>query len=90
MFTYFLTIFTGNKRLVIRGKFTPKYIESLLRKYILEYVSCNMCRSFEKTTLTKDSVSRLFFLHCDACGCSRSVAAIRAGYHAQIGRRPKK
>ena len=34
----------GNKRLVIRGKFVPKYIESLLRKYILEYVSCHMCR----------------------------------------------
>lgn len=55
----------GNKRLVIRGKFLPKYIESLLRKYILEYVSCHMCRCFEKTNLTKDSVSRLYFLHCE-------------------------
>jgi len=80
----------GNKRLVIRGKFVPKYIESLLRKYAQEYVTCTMCRSFEKTNLTKDSVSRLYFLHCEACGSSRSVAPIRAGYHAQIGRRAKK
>ena len=80
----------GNKRLVIRGKFGPKYIESLLRKYAQEYVTCTMCRSFEKTNLTKDSVSRLYFLHCDACGSSRSVAPIRAGYHAQVGRRAKK
>lgn len=71
----------GNKRLVIRGKFVPKYIESLLRKYIGEYVACQMCRSFN-TTLTRDSVSRLFFVSCQDCGSSRSVAQIRAGYHA--------
>jgi translation initiation factor 2 subunit 2 len=71
----------GNKRLVIRGKFVPKYIESLLRKYIGEYVACQMCRSFN-TSLTRDSVSRLFFVGCQDCGSSRSVAQIRAGYHA--------
>jgi translation initiation factor 2 subunit 2 len=53
----------GNQRLVIRGKFVPKYIESLLRKYLLEYVKCQMCSGFN-TTLTRDQVSRLFFVHC--------------------------
>jgi translation initiation factor 2 subunit 2 len=72
----------GAQRLVIRGKFVPKYIESLLRKYIVEYVTCQMCRSFN-TTLTRDNVSRLFFNQCQECGSSRSVAPIRAGYHAQ-------
>jgi len=72
----------GNHRLVIRGKYVPKYIESLLRKYISEYISCQMCRSPE-TTLTRDSVSRLYFVHCQNCGSSRSVAPIRAGFHAQ-------
>jgi len=71
----------GNQRLVIRGKYVPKYIESLLRKYILEYVTCQMCRS-PNTELTKDSVSRLHFCKCRDCGSSRSVAAIRSGYHA--------
>jgi len=71
----------GNQRLVIRGKYVPKYIESLLRKYIGEYVTCKMCKSPE-TDLTKDSVSRLFFCHCRGCGSSRSVAPIRSGYHA--------
>ncbi len=71
----------GNQRLVIRGKYVPKYIESLLRKYIQEYVTCNMCRS-PATDLTKDSVSRLFFCNCKNCGSSRSVAPIRSGYHA--------
>lgn len=71
----------GNQRLVIRGKYVPKYIESLLRKYILEYVTCQMCRS-PNTELTKDSVSRLHFSKCRDCGSSRSVAPIRSGYHA--------
>ncbi|KAJ8601982.1 hypothetical protein CTAYLR_002715 [Chrysophaeum taylorii] len=72
----------GTQRLVIRGKYVPKYIESLLRKYIVEYVTCQMCRS-PNTTLTRDSVSRLYFIHCQDCGSSRSVAPIRAGFHAQ-------
>jgi translation initiation factor 2 subunit 2 len=72
----------GNQRLVIRGKYVPKYIESLLRKYIVEYVTCSMCRK-PNTTMTKDSVSRLYFMNCEDCGSNRSVAPIRAGFHAQ-------
>lgn len=80
----------GLNRLVIRGKFVPKYIESLLRKYIGEYVTCQMCRSFN-TTLKRDPASRLHFVECVptdgstgvGCGSCRSVGAIRAGYHAQ-------
>jgi len=71
----------GNQRLVIRGKYVPKYIESLLRKYIVEYVTCQMCRS-PNTDLLKDSTTRLQFCNCKDCGSSRSVVAIRSGYHA--------
>jgi translation initiation factor 2 subunit 2 len=71
----------GNQRLIIRGKYVPKYIESLLRKYVVEYVTCEMCRS-PNTDLNKDSGSRLHFLKCNDCGSSRSVAVIRSGYHA--------
>ena len=34
-----------NYRLVITGKYVPKIIESLLRKYIREYVTCHSCHS---------------------------------------------
>jgi translation initiation factor 2 subunit 2 len=71
----------GNQRLVIKGKYLPKYIESLLRKYIVEYVTCRMCRS-PNTELKKDSSTRLYFCQCKDCGSSRSVAQIRSGYHA--------
>lgn len=72
----------GKQSLLIRGKYLPKYIESLLRKYITEYVQCKMCGK-PKTTLTRDSVSRLYFMHCQNCGSSRTVAPIKAGFHAQ-------
>jgi len=71
----------GNQRLIIRGKYVPKYIESLLRKYVVEYVTCEMCRS-PNTCLKKDSGSRLHFLECSDCGSNRSVAQIRSCYHA--------
>jgi len=71
----------GNQRLIIRGKYVPKYIESLLRKYVVEYVTCEMCRS-PNTCLKKDSGTRLHFLECSDCGSNRSVAQIRSGYHA--------
>jgi translation initiation factor 2 subunit 2 len=71
----------GNQRLIIRGKYVPKFIESLLRKYVIEYVTCEMCRS-PNTDLEKDSGTRLFFCKCRDCGSVRSVTAIRSGYHA--------
>jgi translation initiation factor 2 subunit 2 len=71
----------GNNRLVVKGRYVPKQLESLLKKYIMEYVTCHMCRSPE-TTLTRDSVTRLFFLQCETCGSRRSVAPIKSGFHA--------
>jgi translation initiation factor 2 subunit 2 len=73
--------FDGNERLIIRGKYPPKVIESLLRKYISDYVTCVMCRS-ANTELSKDSSTRLYFLNCKECGSSRSVLPIKSGYHA--------
>ena len=71
----------GNQRLIIRGRYLAKYIESLLRKYVVEYVTCEMCRS-PSTDLIRDQRSRLYICKCRECGSQRSVAPIRAGYHA--------
>ena len=71
----------GSDRLLVRGKYQPKYIESLLRKYIQEYVICAMCHNLD-TELTRDPITRLWFMNCKACGSARSVAAIKAGFHA--------
>jgi len=71
----------GNGRLVLKGTFVPKKIESLLRKYITEYVTCHLCKSPD-TDLVKDSQSRLFFVQCHMCGAGRSVSTIKTGYLA--------
>jgi len=69
----------GSARLVIKGKFQPKHIENILRRYISEYVKCHTCKSPE-TTLKKEN--RLLFMVCDKCGSSRSVTAIKSGFQA--------
>jgi len=74
----------GNQRLVIKGRFQPKQIETVVRHYINEYVSCRTCRSPD-TLLKKEN--RLNFIQCKACGSTRSVAQIKQGFVAQVGKR---
>ncbi|GAA6056450.1 hypothetical protein JCM3770_007474 [Rhodotorula araucariae] len=69
----------GSARLVIKGRFQQKQIENVLRRYIVEYVTCKTCKSPD-TTMTKDN--RLFFMTCSSCGSTRSVQAIKTGYQA--------
>ncbi|KAJ2898125.1 translation initiation factor eIF-2 beta subunit [Coemansia aciculifera] len=69
----------GSKRLVIKGRFQQKQIETVLRRYIVEYVTCKSCKSGE-TSLTKEN--SLNFVKCENCGSMRSVAAIKTGFQA--------
>jgi translation initiation factor 2 subunit 2 len=73
----------GNQRLVIKGRYMPKQIESLLKKYIIEYVTCSMCKNPD-TTLTRDSMTRLYFIKCEMCASTRSVAPIKVGFKATL------
>ncbi|KAI1826066.1 domain found in IF2B/IF5-domain-containing protein [Xylaria intraflava] len=77
----------GSKRLVIKGRFQQKQLESMLRKYIIEYVTCRTCKSPD-TTLEKGE-NRLYFMTCNSCGSRRSVSAIKSGFTAQVGKRKK-
>jgi len=73
-------------RLVIKGRFQQKQIENVLRRYLVEYVTCKTCKSPE-TMLTKEN--RIFFVACESCGSRRSVNAIKTGFKAQVGKRSK-
>ncbi|CAI5440109.1 unnamed protein product [Caenorhabditis angaria] len=74
----------GNNCLIVKGRFQQKHFESVLKKYIKEYVMCHTCKSSD-TQLTKDT--RLFFLQCNACGSRCSVTAIKSGFSAVVGKR---
>nr|AFD22855.1 eukaryotic translation initiation factor 2A [Tamarix androssowii] len=74
----------GQQRLVVKGRFAPKNFEGILRRYVNDYVICNGCKSSD-TILSKEN--RLFFLRCEQCGSGRSVAPIKTGFVARVGRR---
>jgi translation initiation factor 2 subunit 2 len=52
---------------------------------VVEYVTCKTCKSPD-TELSKGE-NRLHFVTCNTCGSRRSVAAVKAGFRAQIGKR---
>ncbi|XP_078482555.1 translation initiation factor [Ciona intestinalis] len=76
----------GNNQLIIKGRFQQKQLESVLRRYIREYVTCHTCRSPD-TNLERDV--RLYFLRCNVCQSRCSVAAIKSGFQAVTGKRAR-
>ncbi|KAI7880759.1 hypothetical protein K492DRAFT_177631 [Lichtheimia hyalospora FSU 10163] len=70
----------GAQQLIIKGRWQQKQIENVLRRYIVEYVTCKTCKSPD-TILSKDN--RLYFVQCESCGSTRSVSAIKTGFKAQ-------
>lgn len=68
-------------KLTFKGIFKPKQIESVVRKYMLAYVQCQMCKSFD-SNLVKDSMTRLTFIECNRCQARRSIQAVAQGFHA--------
>ena len=69
--------------LVIKGRFSGEHIESVLKKYVEQYIKCRTCKSME-TTLVRDPDSRLYFLKCGTCLSQWSVATIQKGFHATM------
>ncbi|KAL0251647.1 hypothetical protein GEMRC1_000859 [Eukaryota sp. GEM-RC1] len=67
----------GSDRMLIRGRYNEKEVESILRNYIMEFVICQICKSAD-TELTKES--KLFFVNCNCCGATRSVQTIQRGF----------
>ncbi|KAI4353571.1 hypothetical protein L6164_002509 [Bauhinia variegata] len=74
----------GQQRLVVKGRFAPKNMEEIVRRYINEYVKCNICKSPD-TILSKEN--RLYFLRCEQCGSESSMAPIKTGFAARAERR---
>eukprot|EP00331_Platyophrya_macrostoma_P022166 CAMPEP_0176444280 /NCGR_PEP_ID=MMETSP0127-20121128/22964_1 /TAXON_ID=938130 /ORGANISM="Platyophrya macrostoma, Strain WH" /LENGTH=240 /DNA_ID=CAMNT_0017829749 /DNA_START=3 /DNA_END=725 /DNA_ORIENTATION=+ len=72
------------EKMILKDKQLVKNIENLLKKYITEYVTCSLCKS-PNTELVRDNSTRLHFMKCNNCKSdTRSVATIKAGYHALV------
>ena len=85
--SYFLTELAcegsldAQDRLVLKRRCLSHEIESVLRKYIENYVQCRTCKRPD-TVLTRDSTTRLQFLECQKCHSKTAVAPIQKGFHA--------
>jgi translation initiation factor 2 subunit 2 len=63
-------------RLIIRGKYVQKHIESIFKKYMIEYVHCESCNKYN-TSLLKDQITRLYFIKCNMCNSTKTVDHIK-------------
>ena len=70
----------GESQFILKGRYNNKHIESVLVKYIHDYVQCMNCKS-SNTQVKKDLSARLQVLACNNCGAERTVAPIKAGVH---------
>ncbi|MCJ7634070.1 translation initiation factor IF-2 subunit beta [Candidatus Bathyarchaeota archaeon] len=62
----------GN-RVIFQGRFDNRTINSLLDRYIQEFVICPVCHQPDTRIERKD---RFTFLHCDACGAQSPIRGI--------------
>jgi translation initiation factor 2 subunit 2 len=80
--SYFITELNTNcnidsmSRLIIRGKYVQKHIESIFKKYMIEYVHCESCNKYN-TSLLKDQITRLYFIKCNMCNSTKTVDHIK-------------
>ena len=74
----------SEQRLIVRGKFKEPQFQTIIRKYVSNYVKCNICHSID-TQLVKED--RLTLLQCNKCNSKYNVGNIHRGFEAQVGRR---
>ena len=65
--------------LLMEGRrFDKESLQSITKRYILEYIKCPLCSS-TNTHLYKDSSIREYILKCEACQSSKTMVAIKGG-----------
>ncbi|MCL7045289.1 hypothetical protein MKW94_028278 [Papaver nudicaule] len=69
------------KRLVVEGRFNSMNFQGYLQRYVDKYVICNLCET-DFTKLSKEDrlLSVRFFVRCEECGCTRSVAPVKSSW----------
>jgi translation initiation factor 2 subunit 2 len=65
----------GKNVLLIKGIYTQKNIENILRKFIVAFVQCSICKSLE-TINKRDNNNRINFLECLSCKSTRALQQI--------------
>ncbi len=67
------TSINGVGQLLIKGKYNLNNIGSSYKKYIQNYVQCNICKSI-KTEINRNTTMRLDFIKCNNCNAEKVIS----------------
>jgi translation initiation factor 2 subunit 2 len=74
----------GENQFFLKSKINSKDIETILRKYIHDYVQCPNCKSV-KTIIKKDQGTRLLQIYCENCKTEKTVQHLKS--HVKAGKK---
>ncbi len=63
-------------QLTLKYKLNNTQVENMIRKYIKDYVKCDLCKSMN-TELTRDKHDRLEVLECQNCKSTKFVEILK-------------
>lgn len=73
----------GNgQSLILSGIIKVDILDRLLKKFVRDFVNCHSCKR-PQTNLTKDKVTRLFFIICRECGSQSSAPCLKSLFRAK-------
>lgn len=70
------TLIAGDFLKIERKKLGVEELQSILKRYILEYVKCPLCHSAQ-TLMEKDQNIRAYVMKCEACMSQRTVQPVK-------------
>ncbi len=71
----------GDDYFIVKFILKDKHLETVIRKYMKEYVQCRVCLGYD-TEMKREAAHRLNIISCCHCKSQRSVENIKVGYHA--------
>jgi len=69
----------SNDVLIIESICKTKHIESLIRRYINDYVRCNSCKSVNTDFVKED---RIYYVKCNKCRSQRKINNVQKGFQS--------
>ena len=74
----------GENQFFLKSRINSKDIETILRRYIRDYVQCPNCQSL-KTIIRKDQSTRLTQIYCENCKTEKTVQPLKS--HVKAGKK---
>ena len=74
----------GENQFFLKSRINSKDIETILRRYIRDYVQCPNCQSLN-TIIRKDQSTRLTQIYCENCKTEKTVQPLKS--HVKAGKK---